>query len=156
MPSGPPGCPSLAVAIESRASARSVLIARKSWEFDINGIVTPKGFQCLCLEQRRAARGREVPGRSFMIDGVGYPCKRPFRIRSHAPGGGFLRVLLAGLSLARIASRPSCKYDSASGITQSLQEFEGAAAKWSDRGWRKSSEKWKVESASGSSFIFPL
>jgi hypothetical protein len=32
-------------------------------------------------------------------------------------------VLLAGLSLARIASRPSCKYDSARTVTQSLQEF---------------------------------
>jgi hypothetical protein len=32
-------------------------------------------------------------------------------------------VLLAGLSLLRIASRPSCKYDSASGLTQSLQDL---------------------------------
>ena len=42
-------------------------------------------------------------------------------------------MLLAGLSLARIASRPSCKYDSASGITQSLQDL-GQSSKNTQQG----------------------
>jgi hypothetical protein len=32
-------------------------------------------------------------------------------------------VLLAGVSLARITSRPSCKYDSGRVVTQSLQNL---------------------------------